>query len=140
MPVVSHSVMRCTPRSAKRSIQSSTCEVDTGPSIGQPKAQDSDTFTAVPSCCASVTTSASVRNDCCCVMRRLARLCVALADITRLNSSARPSMARSAPRALGTSAVYSMPGVRWMRRITSSASRSAGMALGAVNEVTSILA
>ena len=74
-----------------------------------------------------------------CVMRRLARLCVALADSTKLNSSARPSMARSAPRALGTRAAYSTPGTRWMRRITSSASSSAGIAAGDTKDVTSIL-
>ena len=44
------------------------------------------------------------RSDCSRVMRRLARLCVSLADITRLSSSACASMARSAPRTLGTSA------------------------------------
>ena len=105
MPVVSHSVTPCTPRSTKRSIQPITSAGGTSPSIGQPKAHDSDTFTATPACCAMRVTSASVRKLCACVMRRLARLCVALADITRLNSSVRPSMARSAPRALGTSAV-----------------------------------
>jgi hypothetical protein len=73
-------------------------------------------------------------------MRRLARLCVSEVDITRLSSSGRDSMARSAPRRLGTSTVYSTPGTRVMRPITSSASRSMGMALGEVKEVTSILA
>lgn len=52
------------------------------------------------------------RKDCACVMRGLARWCVALADITRSNASARPSMALSAPRAWGTRAVYPTPGAR----------------------------
>jgi len=73
-------------------------------------------------------------------MRRLARLCVSETDITRFSSSARDSSARSAPRTLGTSTVVSTPEMRWMRPITSSASRSIGMALAEVNEVTSILA
>ena len=60
--------------------------------------------------------------------------------MTRFSSSARDSSARSAPRTLGTSTVVSTPGTRRMRPITSSASRSIGMALAEVNEVTSILA
>ena len=106
MPVVSHSVTPFAPSSpTKRSHQSSTVSSATSPSIGQPKAHDSDTFTATPCCRASAVTAASAANDWARVMRRLARLCVSLADITRLNSSTRASMARSAPRTLGTSAV-----------------------------------
>ncbi len=51
------------------------------------------------------TTCDNAANDCMLVMRRFARLCVPLTDITRLSSSTRDSMARSAPRALGTRAV-----------------------------------
>ena len=77
----------------------------TSPSIGQPNEHDSETFTATPASRASFATSDSAANDCSRVMRRLARLCVSLADITRLSSSARASIARSAPRTLGTSAL-----------------------------------
>jgi hypothetical protein len=73
-------------------------------------------------------------------MRRLARLCVSEVDMTRFSSSARDSSARSAPRTLGTSTVVSTPGTRRMRPITSSASRSIGIALAEVKDVTSILA
>jgi hypothetical protein len=85
-------------------------------------------------------TSASAAKLCSRGMRRLARLWVSEVDITRFSSSAFDSSARSAPRTLGTSTVYSTPGTRRMRPITASASRSIGMALGDVNEVTSILA
>ncbi len=105
MPVVSHSVMRRTPRSAKRRTQSHTVDRATSPSIGQPNTQDSDTFTGTPAPWAMATTCDNAANDCMLVMRRFARLCVPLTDITRLSSSTRDSMARSAPRALGTRAV-----------------------------------
>ena len=63
-----------------------------------------------------------------------------LADITTFISSTRQASARPAPRTLGTSAAYSTPATRSIFAITASASASAGMALGEVNEVTSILA
>jgi hypothetical protein len=78
--------------------------------MGQPNTHDSDTFTATCAACAVATTCARLAKDCSRVMRRLARLCVSLADMTRFNSSVRASMARSAPRTLGTSAVYTVPG------------------------------
>ena len=105
MPVVSQRVSPCTPRSTKRCAQAAVSASSTSPSIGQPNTQESDTFTGTPACCAARTTCASASKDCSRVMRRLARLCVALADITRFSSSVRDSMARSAPRTLGTSAV-----------------------------------
>ena len=71
---------------------------------------------------------------------RFARLCVSDVDMTRLNSSALDSKARSAPRRFGTNTVYSTPGTRLIRPITSSASLSIGIDFGEVNEVTSILA
>ncbi len=104
MPVVSQSVMPPTPRSAKRCTQPNTRSSATSPSKGQPNTQESDTFTATPAACAMATTGASAAKDCSQLMRRLARLCVALTDITRFSSSARDSMARSAPRRLGTRA------------------------------------
>jgi len=104
MPVVSHSVMPPTPRSAKRCTHPNTSDSATSPSIGQPNTHESDTFTATPAACAVATTWASEANDCARVMRRLARLCVSLADITRFSSSVRASIARSAPRTFGTSA------------------------------------
>jgi hypothetical protein len=85
-------------------------------------------------------TSASPANDCSRVIRRFARLCVSVADITRFSSSVPASMARSAPRTFGTSAVKTTPGTRAMPRMTSSASRSAGIAFGDTNAVTSIFA
>ena len=139
MPVVSHSVMPRTPTSTKRCTQPNTSASGTSPSMGQPNTHDSDTFTATLAPCARATTCASAANDCSCVMRRLARLWVALTDMTRFSSSVRDSMARSAPRRLGTNAVYTVPGRRVISRITISASFSAGMAVGDVNEVTSIL-
>ena len=84
--------------------------------------------------------SANCASDCSGVMRRLARPWVSLADMTRLISSTSHDSARSQPFTLGTSTVYSTPATRWMPRITSSASRRLGMALGEVKEVTSILA
>lgn len=105
MPVVSHSVMPCTPRSAKRCTQSKTSCCGTSPSMGQPKQHDSETLTGTPACCAVATTWASATNDWLRCMRRLHRLWVSLTDMTRLSSSVRASMARSAPRALGTRAV-----------------------------------
>ena len=104
MPVVSHSVMPRTPWSTKRCTQSKTWASGTSPSMGQPNTHDSDTFTATFAPCAMAITWASAANDCSCVMRRLAMLCVLLTDITRFSSSVRDSMARSAPRRLGTSA------------------------------------
>ena len=74
------------------------------------------------------------------VIRKLARLCVSEVDMTKLNSSARDSSARSAPRKLGTNTVYSTPGTRLIFPITSSASRNIGIALGDVKDVTSIFA
>ena len=105
MPVVSHSVMPRTPSATKRAAQQSTVSAGTSPSIGQPKAQESDTLTGTRAPCASATTPDSAAKDCSRVMRRLAMLCVSLADMTRLSSSARDSMARSAPRRLGTKQV-----------------------------------
>ena len=55
--------------------------------------------------CATRTTAASPANDCARVIRRLVRLCVSLTDMTRFSSSVPHSMARSAPRSFGTSAV-----------------------------------
>jgi hypothetical protein len=73
-------------------------------------------------------------------MRRLDRLWLSLADMTRLSSSTPLPMARSAPRTFGTSALYTTPGTRSMVCITSCASASAGMAFGETKAVTSILA
>jgi hypothetical protein len=111
----------------------------TSPSIGQPKAVDSEILIGVRPATWRIT-SVSAATLCSRGMRRFARLWVSEVDITRLSSSARDSSARSAPRRLGTSTVYSTPGTRWIRPITISASRSIGIALGEVNEVTSILA
>ena len=105
MPVVSHSVMPATPRSAKRCTQPNTASGATSPSIGQPNTQDSEALTGTQAACAAAMTRARPAKDCSCIMRRLARLCVALADMTRFSSSVRASIARSAPRSLGTRAV-----------------------------------
>ena len=139
MPVVSQIVSPLTPRSAKRRAKPSTTSGGTSPSIGQPKQVDSDTLIGVRPSTMRIT-SASAAKLCSRGMRRLARLWVSEVDITRFSSSALDSNARSAPRKLGTSTVYSTPGTRRMRPMTSSASRSIGMAFGDVNEVTSILA
>ncbi|MPM88873.1 hypothetical protein SDC9_135977 [bioreactor metagenome] len=127
------------PSPAMRSTSASRTASGTSPSNGQPKAVDNEALTCLrPS--TSLTISANCANDCAGVIRRLAALCVSLADITRFSSSTPQSSARSAPRMLGTSAAYSTPGIRSIPRITASASASAGMALGEVNDVTSILA
>ncbi len=68
------------------------------------KQQESDTLTGVAACCAVAITCLSASKDWLRCMRRLQRLCVPLTDITRLSSSVCESMARSAPRTLGTSA------------------------------------
>ena len=107
--------------------------------MGHPKQVDKDTLMGVrPFTCR--TTSAKAAKLCSRVMRRFDRLCVSEVDMTKLSSSARDSKARSAPRKLGTNTVYSTPGTRVMRPITSSASRNIGIALGEVNDVTSTLA
>jgi hypothetical protein len=72
--------------------------------MGQPNTHDSDTFTATCGLRQGIT-CASAAKDCSRVMRRLARLWVSLTDMTRFSSSVRDSMARSAPRTLGTSTV-----------------------------------
>ncbi len=84
--------------------------------------------------------SANPSSDCAVLRLRFAWLCDSLADITRFISSTPTASARSAPRRLGTSAVYRVPGSLWMPPITSSASRRFGTALGETNEVTSIFA
>lgn len=132
--------VRCRSRPPpKRSAQRSTSSSGTSPSIGQPKQVESDTFTGT---CPATRSTTAFRPAKLCArgMRRLARLCVSDRDITRFSSSARDSSARSAPRTFGTSTVYSTPGTRRMRPITSSASRSIGIALADVKDVTSILA
>ena len=111
MPVVSQIVRPRTPRPAKRSAHSSSSASGTSPSMGQPKAQDKDTLMGVRPSTLRITSpsAAQLRAR---GMRKLARLCVSDTDITRFSSSARDSSARSAPRRLGTSTVYSTPGTR----------------------------
>ena len=76
------------------------------PSNGQPNAVATvafnEAFEAAPS--TSRTTSPKPASDDSQLMRMFARLCVWLADITRLSSSARAASARSAPFTFGTSA------------------------------------
>ena len=60
------------------------------------------TLTPLPS--TTLTTSAKPSSDCAVVRLRFARLCVSLADMTRFSSPVPQASARSAPRALGTSA------------------------------------
>ncbi len=124
----------------KVAAKPSTSAGGTSPSIGQPKLQDSETFTGTRASADRRTTCSSWATEAARPMRRLARLCVSEQDITRLNSSGGVASARSTPRTFGTSTVYSTPGTRAMRRITSSASASIGIAFGEVNEVTSIFA
>ena len=106
MPVVSHKVTPLAPMSStQRCAQPSTAACGTSPSIGQPNEHDSEMLTLRPAATASVATCASAANDCSRVMRRFARLWVSLDDITRFSSSVPASIARSAPRTFGTSAV-----------------------------------
>ena len=72
------------------------------------------------------------------VMFTLARLWLWLAETTVWMSSTPASTARTAPLSLGTRAEYRVPGRRRMPAMTASASRSAGIAFGETNDVTSI--
>jgi len=65
-------------------------------------------------------------------------LWVSLALTTSCTSSASAAIARSAPRTLGTSAEYVIPGRRGICAITSSAPAIAGIADGATKEAASI--
>ena len=105
MPVVSHSVMLRTSSCAKPSTSRITSSTETSPSIGQPNTVDSETLMATPLPRKVLMMSRNCANDCSRLIRRLARLCVSLADMTRLTSSTRHDSARSAPRRLGTSTV-----------------------------------
>ncbi|MNX95994.1 hypothetical protein D3C86_1282920 [compost metagenome] len=105
MPVVSHSVMPEAPASASLAARSRTWAAGTSPSNGQPKAVDSDTLHGAPARAAAASTWDSSAYDWSRVMRRLARLCVSLHDMTRFISSVPASSARSSPRMLGTNAV-----------------------------------
>ncbi|MNN22669.1 hypothetical protein D3C81_1360370 [compost metagenome] len=105
MPVVSHSVMPAAPASAKRVASAITASAPTSPSKGQPNTVDSEMLTGTPAALAASIIASSCACDCSRVMRRLARLWVSLADITRLTSSGRHDSARSRPRRLGTSTV-----------------------------------
>ncbi len=81
-----------------------TVAMDTSPFMGQPKLHESDTFTGTPASRATAATPARASNDCPGVIRRLERLWLSLADITRFSLSAPDSIACSAPRRFGTSA------------------------------------
>jgi len=85
--------------------QSITSLAGTSPAMGQPKLQESEALMSTPAAWPARATRVSAASDCSRVMRRLHRLWLSLADITRLSSSARDSMARSAPRTLGTRAL-----------------------------------
>ena len=107
MPVVSHSV---TPRapisSTKRAHQSSTVAwrhvaLHRAAERARQRHVDGRPSPAAP----ARSPPTARRTTASRVMRRLARLWLSLADITRLNSSVRASIARSAPRTLGTSAL-----------------------------------
>ena len=108
MPVVSQIEIPRTPRSAKRCTYCSTTDWGTSPSIGQPKAVDKDTLIGVLPSTKRIT-SAKAATLFSRSIRKLARLWVSEVDMTKLNSSARDSNARSAPRKFGTKTVYSTP-------------------------------
>ena len=95
-------------------------------------------YTGTPARWATSRVARSFTSDSAMDMFTLARLWLSLADTTVWISSTRASTARTAPLSFGTSAEKRVPGLRWMRAMTSSASRSAGMALGDTKDVTSM--
>ncbi|TDN61128.1 hypothetical protein B0G77_4548 [Paraburkholderia sp. BL10I2N1] len=107
MPVVSASVMPCTPSSRYASTMASTRFSSIVPSNGQPKAVATVPFsvTGEPlTTLTSVTISPKPVSERSQLIRMFARLCVWLADITRFSSSARAAIARPAPFTFGINA------------------------------------
>ncbi len=105
MPVVSHRLIEWIPASScNRRHHRRIVAAGISPSNGQPKLHESDAATRIPAVAARAAASLMAWNEASPDMRRLARLWLSLADITRFTSSARATMARSIPRTLGTNA------------------------------------
>ena len=110
----------------------------TSPSYGQPNAVDTMASTGTSAPCASSTSSRAPTSDSATLRRTFFRLWVSLADTTSSSSSAFAASASSAPFGFGTSAVYTTPGRRLMRAITSSEPAMGGIASARTNDAASM--
>ena len=136
MPVVSPSPMWVAPSAATSPASRSTWAAGTSPSKGQPKAVASPTSNALPAALAISAISAASSSERAIGRLRFFRLWVSEQETTASIASTPVAAARSAPRALGTSAQRCSPGTRAIPATTSSASASCGTARGLTNDVT----
>ena len=144
MPVVSHRVTPLRARARRRSGRTSRARSSTGtsPSIGQPndarqRHVDRHRGAAAPARSPRRAARTTARASC----AGWSGCGVSLADITRLNSSTRASIARSAPRTFGHQRGVDDAGLaRDVAHHRPRRRAAPGMAFGDVNEVTSIFA